>query len=269
MELILTIAGVTAHVSIPAGALAAELAQSVYASFDVPAAPSLRFRVHPSPESAPSISDPAGDEVDCSVEAGRLAMSWRDGTAWFDWRSASGEMHLCPTLPAFTTALRTSLAFALPDFGAFLLHTCGVVRRGRAFLFFGASGSGKSTVAGLSSDPVLSDDTVAVRVGDGELRAYATPFRGNFREGQWPLPFDAPVAAAFHLVQAPRTFAEPLGPVEAFRRLSPGLMFDFPDPEHRGRLLALAMEFVARIPCFALHFTPTPDLWQTVDAVAL
>jgi len=60
-----------------------------------------------------------------------------------------------------------------------LLHASSLVRRGRAFVFPGVSGAGKTTIVRHSPGmPVLSDEISAVRLSpeDQPVRAYGTPF---------------------------------------------------------------------------------------------
>ena len=59
-----------------------------------------------------------------------------------------------------------------------LLHSSGIVRDGKAYLFVGHSGSGKTTISRFTgaSDEVLSDDLVAVRKVDDRWTAFSTPF---------------------------------------------------------------------------------------------
>jgi hypothetical protein len=63
-----------------------------------------------------------------------------------------------------------------------LLHSAGVVIDGRAALFFGVSGAGKSTIADLLGGPLLSDELVAIQ-GD---HARATGFWGTLDRDDAP-----------------------------------------------------------------------------------
>src|SRR5256885_3293464 len=69
----------------------------------------------------------------------------------------------------------------LPDVG-FLLHAATVLRNGKAYVFFGRSGTGKSTVAALSPlGSVLTDEISLLKRIDGQWHAFGTPFWGEFR----------------------------------------------------------------------------------------
>ena len=59
--------------------------------------------------------------------------------------------------------LRVIYALLVFQAGGLLFHAAGIVRDGQCYLFFGHSGSGKTTVARLSStDLVLNDDLVVL-----------------------------------------------------------------------------------------------------------
>jgi len=95
------------------------------------------------------------------------------------------------TLDAF---LRSFISFQLLRSGGFMLHSAGLVKNGRAYLFLGKSGAGKSTLSKLAAAngfEVISDEINLVRPGGSGFRAYGSPFWGEMRAdgrpGSWPL----------------------------------------------------------------------------------
>lgn len=84
----------------------------------------------------------------------------------------------------FDALLRVIYSLWLVKFGGFLLHAAGMKDDKGAYIFFGVSGSGKTTVARLSEDKViLSDELIAIRSINGSYQAYGTPFMGEFTSG--------------------------------------------------------------------------------------
>ena len=75
--------------------------------------------------------------------------------------------------------------FELLKFGGMMLHSSAVVADGAAYLFSADSGTGKSTHTSLwlkllgDRAYILNDDKPAVRVVDGKVYAYGTPFSGK------------------------------------------------------------------------------------------
>lgn len=82
----------------------------------------------------------------------------------------------------------TGAAFyeALLNFNGFMLHSSGVVKDGYAYLFSADSGTGKSTHTGLwqkyfgkENAVIINDDKPAIRMVDGKLYVYGTPWSGK------------------------------------------------------------------------------------------
>lgn len=156
-------------------------------------------------------------------------------------------------------------AFALSAFaqGALLFHSTGVVHRECAFVFFGLSGSGKTTAARLSRPrPVLNDDLVLLCYNDGEWRACATPF-GLRRH---PEVISAPLRAFLRLRKALEDRIEPLPSAMAKAELLANSPVVNADPLRVPLLMDLLDTILTEIPACALYFRKSPDFWEVVDA---
>ena len=119
---------------------------------------------------------------------------------------------------AVNNALMLLFAFTSAPYAALEMHASAVVRGGRGFLFLGKSGTGKSTHSQLwldhiSGTELLNDDNPVLRVVDGEVRVYGSPWSGKTPcyKAQ-----DAPVGAIVRLRQAPQNHIERLGTVHAY-----------------------------------------------------
>src|SRR3989442_12985717 len=76
---------------------------------------------------------------------------------------------------ALDSLLRVLLSWKLLGRRGFLLHAATVVRNGKASIFTGRSGAGKSTVASLSPEgSALTDQISLLRREDGVWRAHET-----------------------------------------------------------------------------------------------
>jgi len=77
----------------------------------------------------------------------------------------------------FQTILRHIINKLLAGHG-FILHGSASNINGRAFLFTGRNGAGKSTIMKLLKDkfPPLADDTIFIKKEDGKYYLYQTPF---------------------------------------------------------------------------------------------
>jgi len=144
---------------------------------------------------------------------------------------------------------------------ALVVHAAGVVRDGRAWLFTGPHGAGKSTIATLlGRDPataLLSDDRVVVRRLRGRWHAWGTPWSGTVRRATSPAP--APLAAVCFIRHGVTTRAAPLAPGAAATRLVPRCLHPFWDRAGLAGLLASAEHLAAAVPCFELPFVPRAE----------
>jgi hypothetical protein len=152
--------------------------------------------------------------------------------------------------------------------GAVEVHGCGVVWKGRALVFCGRSGAGKSTTARLwrrhaRGTRLLSDDRVVLRPGRRGVRAFGTPWHGD---GGFSSPASAPLAALFFLRRGRKTRLAPLPRAEAAARL---FARGFPPPWDvegvEGALDACA-DAAEAVPGYDLAFRPDRSAVKAVLA---
>lgn len=104
------------------------------------------------------------------------------------------------------------------------IHASAVVHKGKAYLFLGKSGTGKSTHARLwlqhiPGTELINDDNPAIRIKEGTAYAYGTPWSGKtpcYRNVCYP------IGGIARLRQAPHNRFRQLDDVEAFMALLPG-----------------------------------------------
>lgn len=162
-----------------------------------------------------------------------------------------------------THALMLAFLLATIGNGTLLVHASTVVRGGRAYLFQGKSGTGKSTHAALwvkhiAGTELLNDDHPAVRFSaDGAAMAYGTPWSGKtdcYRNES------ARVGAFVRIVRDQDNELRRLAPFKAFASLGTSTFylpfFNEDQKEARIRTIErLAME----VPCCEMHCRPDAD----------
>ena len=122
------------------------------------------------------------------------------------------------TMFQVNTSLMIFYTFATAPHSTLLLHSSMVRHRGEANLFFGVSGTGKSTHSRLWLEHVrgcdlMNDDNPVIRFRDGRLMAYGSPWSGKtlcYRN------VCAPVRALVRLEQAPENRIDRLEALEAY-----------------------------------------------------
>jgi hypothetical protein len=159
--------------------------------------------------------------------------------------------------------LRILLSVLLVERRGCLLHAATVVRGGKAYVFMGRSGAGKSTVASLApAGSVLTDEISLLRCDEGTWRAYGTPFWGEFRaDGQNRA---APLAGILALAQAPRNRVQRIPPRQALAGLLGNTLFFAPGREPRERLLGILAGLLQSVPVYRLEFRKEPSFWEVL-----
>ena len=224
-----------------------EKAHSRYREFTAPSASGLP--VHLRSKSAPP---PAHSSFSYAFDDARVYL----GLSSVEFRGVRHEYALDSLIRILLTMI------LLPERG-FLLHAASIVRDGRAYIFMGRSGAGKSTVASLSPEgSVLTDAISLLRVVDGALQAHGTPFWGEFRAAG--LNERYPVAGIYQLVQAPEDRVEALSQKEILRALLPCVLFFSSEARASEILLQSLLAVAAQIPCYRLHFRRNAQFWKVI-----
>jgi len=199
---------------------------------------------------------------------------FRDGSVWrfergdfraeWDAETRRGYVRQSANPYAIDTVLRIAHSLVLADEGGFLVHAASAVRDGRAFLFAGVSGAGKTTLSRLAPPDatVLTDEISYVRRSGPRYRAYGTPFAGELaRVGA---NVSAPLDTLFFLVQGPVSRIEPIGQLAAGRELLRHTLFFAHDSRLVKHIFHSALELVSRVNVARLVFTPGARVWELV-----
>jgi len=203
-------------------------------------------------------------------EGDRLFALSYEFAGWYDAPSREGQLALTSTdgdslHRAVENFLRVVTAHRSLAEGGFLLHGAGLVRGGRAHVFFGPSGAGKTTVTLLSDgDLILGDDLVLIRRGEEGYEACAVPFRGLYRE---PPETDRafPLAGCYRLVQAPTDSLERLSPARGAGELISSLPFVVENPSATVQALESVSRVAEALPVYRLHFRKSPEFWDLLS----
>ena len=188
------------------------------------------------------------------------------------WRAGEiGRLRLCdpvsvkPSLQAVENYMRWVFADLALARGGFVFHAAGLVRDGRARVFFGPSGAGKSTVVSLCPGlTVLSDDLVLLLRSEDGWHAATTPFAGT-------LPQQAkdravyPLAGLYRLTQSAAHELRPVPLHVAVGMVAACCPFVTDPTLRRDRLLPLVEECCRAAGVQELRFRKDPGFWALLS----
>jgi len=204
------------------------------------------------------------DDVQVRCERGRWSLRRGDFQAHWDPRSRRGHIRQTANPYSVDAVLRIVHSLVLAGEGGFLLHSASAMRGGRAFLFSGLSGAGKTTISRLAPPDVtlLTDEVSYVRREGEGYRAFGTPFAGELaRVGE---NVSAPIAALYLLEKGPANRIDPVSTSEATQRIMRNILFFAEEPELVRRVFEAACEFVARVSVYRLTFFPDERVWELI-----
>ena len=150
----------------------------------------------------------------------------------------------------------------LLNFEGLLLHASAVEMDGKAYLFSGPCGMGKSTHTRLwqqtfgSAAQVFNDDKPALRCLDGKWYAYGTPWCGKDGINQNK---KVPLAGICFLQQAPENHIRQMTPTEAAIKIISQTRRRFNLVENLDKMLHHVEALVRDIPVFQLENRPEPE----------
>ena len=208
------------------------------------------------------------EDVQVKMKDGTWQLRRGDFRAHWDPAAGRGSIRQSANPYSIDSVLRIVHTLILAQEGGFLLHSAGAIRHGRAFLFSGVSGAGKTTISRLAPPDatLLTDEVSYIRRVDSATgagyRACGTPFAGELaRVGE---NCSAPIASLFFLKQGTENKIEPLDKSEAIRRLMRNILFFAEDAKLVQSVFQSACEFVERVPVQRLTFTPDSRVWDLI-----
>jgi hypothetical protein len=212
----------------------------------------------------PAEPSPANDNLEVKIEAGEWLLQRGDFRARWNPHTSQGHIRQSCSPYAIDCVLRIVHTLILARQGGFLVHAASAIRGGKAFLFSGVSGAGKTTISRLAplDATLLTDEISYVRREGDRYLACGTPFAGELaRVGENQ---SAPVSALFLLEKGLQNRIEPVGATEAVQRLLRNILFFADDRELVKLVFQSACEFASLVPIHRLVFVPDQRVWEII-----
>lgn len=238
-----------------------EILEERYGGFvNAEAQPLFEFNV----EIVPTGRITDADEPNVRFVDGRWVLERGDFHAEWNPAEGTGTIRQAALPYAMDSALRIVHSLLLAERGGLLVHAASAVRNGRAFLFAGVSGAGKTTISQLlPPDARLLTDEISYVRRDGErFVAYGTPFAGELAKPGENL--SAPVAAIYLLAKGNENKIEDVSEADALRGILESVLFFAKDDGLVGRVFNAACELVRRVPVKRLTFFPDERAWELI-----
>ncbi len=204
------------------------------------------------------------DDLEVACRGSVWHMRRGDFNAEWDSRSGRGCIRQAVNPYSLDSVLRIVHSLVLARRGEFLVHAASAIRNGRAFLFAGVSGAGKTTISRLApaDATLLTDEISYVRKNGSGYDAHGTPFAGELaRVGEH---CSAPLETLYLLHQGPENRIDDVPRVAAAQALLRNILFFARDAELVQCVFEGACEFVDRVPVRKLTFRKDAAVWDLI-----
>ncbi len=172
--------------------------------------------------------------------------------------------------------IHNGLRWLLPRFLAkndsILLHSAAIIGDdGRAYVFAGRSGVGKSTMASKSGGrTVLGDDAIVLTL-NGDTPCAEAGALGQKPEFQGPLGQKYEIGALFFLSQGPAHTVDELSPAKACKSLIgsinfPGWAVDG-ETDYSTKIIEVASKYVSQITCYGLQLPISTTFEDVINGI--
>lgn len=199
-----------------------------------------------------------------SIDGGfMLVLRPENAEALYMWNfSGTGEVQMCGNheLRLCRFALWVGYGLMTLPHDTVAVHSSCIVHNGRAVLFLGESGTGKSTHTRLWREHVegaflLNDDSPVLRMEDGKFWVYGSPWSGKtpcYRQERYEL------AGCVRLSQAPLNQIRKLSVLQAFGAIHPSCPPEFAyDNGLYDHIVSFLDKLIAAVPFY--HLACLPD----------
>ena len=215
-------------------------------------------------ELSPPGTNSGDEDVQVTWNSGCWLMTRGDFRAEWNPSNSCGRIQQSVNPYSLDSVLRIVHTLLLAQRGGFLVHASSAIRNGRAFLFSGVSGAGKTTISRLAPPDaaLLTDEISYVTCENGAYFAIGTPFFGELARAGENL--KAPIDTFYLLAKGIENKIEPIAGASAVRALMANILFFARDPEFVELVFDSALDFASRVPVRQLTFAPDSRVWELI-----
>lgn len=162
----------------------------------------------------------------------------------------------------FNTAVSLCFHFSTSCQDTLLIHSSAVEYKGKAYLFLGKSGTGKSThsrmwLNAINGVTLMNDDHPIIRVNNnGEIVAYGSPWSGKTRCYK---NLQVPLGGIIRIIRAPYNKVTRLSIIQSYASIMTscgGMTWEKDLADGRDQTL---QKIISHIPCWKMECLPNED----------
>lgn len=203
---------------------------------------------------------------DISFDRTGVRLTGSGYTGYYDIANKKGELTCSTSTPveAIDYFLRVIVAVVAFETQGILVHGAGILHKERGYLFFGQSGSGKTTISKLSvEDIVLNDDLVILMPQNEAWVIYGTPF---WNPSQIiPKPNVASLEAMYLLKKDELVYIAPFKPSQALAEFLANVPIIIACERYSQLIIDRCIRILEAVPTYQLHFLPEKSFWRVID----
>jgi hypothetical protein len=145
-----------------------------------------------------------------------------------------------------------------------LIHSSCAINKGKAHVFAGKSGAGKSTAAKLSYPrELLSDEATLVKITPAGIKVFNSPFRSEIHTASFEGEVDLASIQILH--QSLQNKRDQIKMSDALIQLMDKVFFWAQSQEETKTILKLITTLVKQVPVFDLHFQKNNTFWELIS----
>jgi hypothetical protein len=155
-------------------------------------------------------------------------------------------------------------SFAVHRQWGILIHSSCVIENGKAHIFSGHSGAGKSTAAKLSYPrSLLSDEATLVKITHDDIQVFNSPFRSEMEADSFN--GSIKLSSIQILYQALQNKREKITKPDALFRLIDKVFYWPHSQEETSTIIRMLTQLVKQAPVYELHFQKNNTFWELIS----
>jgi len=167
------------------------------------------------------------------------------------------------TFMTYESIIRIFYSLLAVENHGFLIHSSSLIHNAKGYVFFGISGSGKSTVVKLSeSDECLTDELTLIQKDERGYSTSGTPFHGE-------LPIyknkTADLSNLFLLKKSETTYFRKMNRSEIYPILLRNVLFFSDDWELRQKIFNTVIDLANQVAIYEMNFEKNTKFWRIID----